>query len=55
VAFPAVQLVRRVLLKDTAPAGLAHDLELCPALAAWEERIRRLPWFEKTYPPHWRS
>ena len=26
-----------------------------PAIAAWCERIRALPGYERTYPPHWRA
>jgi hypothetical protein len=28
---------------------------LTPALVAWKSRIEALPYFDKTYPPHWRS
>ena len=28
---------------------------LTPALAAWKRRIEALPYFDETYPPHWRA
>jgi glutathione S-transferase len=41
---------------------LAQDLDLdlvpiasrLPAISAWSDRIRALPGFERTYPPHWK-
>jgi hypothetical protein len=26
-----------------------------PQLLAWKARIEALPYFDKTYPPHWRQ
>jgi glutathione S-transferase len=25
-----------------------------PVIASWRDRIRALPGYERTYPPHWR-
>jgi glutathione S-transferase len=42
------------------PIAQDLDLELAPvasrfpAIAAWWDRIRALPGFERTYPPHWK-
>jgi glutathione S-transferase len=42
------------------PVALDLDLELAPvatrfpAISAWWERVRGLPNFDRTYPPHWK-
>jgi glutathione S-transferase len=49
--YPLLALWKRFELKKP-------DLDLTPArglkLRAWAERIEALPYFAKTYPPHWR-
>jgi glutathione S-transferase len=58
VAYPAVESLMRAAGKDTAKS---FDLALLPlerhypAIADWRERIRALPGYERTYPPHWRA
>jgi hypothetical protein len=29
--------------------------EFTPAVAEWMKRIEALPYYERTYPPHWRG
>jgi glutathione S-transferase len=54
---PQVGHLQRAMSK---PVALDLDLELAPvpsrfpAITAWWERIRALPNFERTFPPHWR-
>jgi glutathione S-transferase len=57
VVYPFVALLRRALEK---PAGeglrdalLPLDRDF-PALAAWARRLEALPYFAKTFPPHWK-
>ena len=58
VAHPAIESLLRAAGKDAAKA---FDLNLLPlerhyqSIAAWRERIRALPGYERTYPPHWRT
>ena len=52
VLYPEIAYVKRIGAKKPA-SGLAGIL---PApIAAWAARIEALPYFEKTFPPHWRS
>ncbi len=52
VLYPDVAYVKRIGAKKPE-SGLAGIL---PApIAAWAARIEALPYFEKTFPPHWRS
>jgi glutathione S-transferase len=47
--YPLVALLRRSEQKEPAyPANLG------PNLAAWAKRIESLPFYDKTFPPHWR-
>jgi glutathione S-transferase len=54
---PQVGHLHRAMSK---PIARDLDLELAPvesrfpAIAAWWDRIRALPGFERTYPPHWK-
>jgi glutathione S-transferase len=50
--YPLVAFIDRcrVKLPDLDPAAL-----LTPELAAWKARIEALPYFDKTYPPHWKK
>ena len=48
---------------NTAGKDAAKNFELAllplqrhyPAISAWCERIRALPGYDRTYPPHWRA
>lgn len=56
--FPLVQLCLRAASKDAAKQfnlGIAPLAEYYPHLAAWVRRIELLPYYERTYPPHWRQ
>ena len=58
VVLPVIESLLRAAGKDAAKA---FDLRLAPLnavypnLAAWHERMKALPGFERTYPPHWRT
>jgi glutathione S-transferase len=52
VLYPDVAYVKRIGVKK--PESQLADI-LPPAIAQWAARIEALPWFEKTFPPHWRS
>lgn len=50
-------LLRAVGKEEAAPFELGF-LPLdgrYPKLAAWMARVEALPWFDRTWPPHWRS
>jgi glutathione S-transferase len=58
VAHPTIESLLRAAGKEAAKAfdlGLLPLERHYPALAAWRERIRALPGYERTYPPHWRA
>ncbi|MCM2327573.1 MAG: glutathione S-transferase family protein [Lysobacter sp.] len=52
VMYPDIAYVKRIGLKkpESKLAGI-----LPPPIAQWAARIEALPYFEKTFPPHWRS
>src|SRR5262249_2180420 len=50
--YPFLRLLRR--LGERLPQHSADDL-LGPRLRAWMGRIEALPYYERTYPPHWRG
>ncbi len=52
VLYPDVAYVKRIGAKKPASK---LDAILPPAIAQWAARIEALPYFDKTYPPHWRS
>ena len=52
VLYPEIAYVKRIGEKKPA-SGLAGMLP--PPIAAWAARIEALPYFGKTFPPHWRS
>ncbi len=52
VLYPEIAYVKRIGGKK--PATQLGGM-LPPALAAWAGRIESLPFFDKTFPPHWRS
>lgn len=55
--YPFVEILLRAGAKDSAQPlglGLLPFAERYPAVDAWRGRIRALPGYDKTYPPHWR-
>jgi glutathione S-transferase len=56
----AVYPIVRLLMRANEKAKPEHDLGLralaatYPALARWMGRIEALPYYDRTYPPHWR-
>lgn len=48
--YPFVALLARYELRDPS---LGFTRALGPRLSAWKARIEALPYFDKTYPPHW--
>jgi glutathione S-transferase len=58
VAHPTVESLLRAAGKDAAKPFDLGWLPLgnrYPGIAAWRDRIRALPGYDKTYPPHWRA
>jgi len=58
VAYPTVEILLRAAGKEAAKPfdlGLLPFADRYPATAAWRERVRALPGYDKTYPPHWRQ
>jgi glutathione S-transferase len=51
VLYPDVAYVKRIALKK--PQSRLEGI--LPPIAQWAARIEALPYFEKTFPPHWRS
>jgi glutathione S-transferase len=49
--YPLLGIARRV---ETKKPDLGIGAALGPKLQAWAKRIEALPYFEKTYPPHWK-
>ncbi len=56
--LPGIKTMQRAFAKPAA-AELDHGLEplakACPRLAAWVERMEKLPGYDATFPPHWRT
>ena len=55
--YPSIEILLRAAGKDSAQPlglGLLPFAERYPAIEKWRERIRALPGYDKTYPPHWR-
>ena len=50
--YPMVAFLERCKVKLPTFEG---DALLSPQLRAWKARIEALPYFDKTYPPHWRA
>ena len=50
--YPYLAFLGRV--DNRKPAYHLHAL-VPPKLAAWMKRIEALPYFERTYPPHWKA
>jgi glutathione S-transferase len=58
VVHPVIENLLRAAGKEAAKdfdLGLLPFERRYPALAAWRERIRALPGYDRTYPPHWRA
>ena len=55
--YPFIETLLRAAGKDSArplELGLLPFAQRYPAIEAWRQRIRALPGYDKTYPPHWR-
>jgi len=52
VMYPDIAYVKRIGAKK--PASRLEGI-LPPAIAQWAARIESLPFFDRTFPPHWRS
>lgn len=50
--YPRVAMLRR--LDQRKPELRAGEL-IGPRLGAWMKRIEALPYYDRTYPPHWRT
>ena len=50
--YPYLAFLGRV--DNRKPGYYLHAL-VPPKLAAWMKRIEALPYFERTYPPHWKA
>jgi glutathione S-transferase len=50
--YPMIALTLR-MEKRFLPS-LALDATIGPSMRAWMKRIESLPYYDKTYPPHWR-
>jgi glutathione S-transferase len=50
--YPLVAFLDRCAIKlpDFTPASV-----MTPQFAAWKARVEALPYFDKTYPPHWKK
>jgi glutathione S-transferase len=51
--FPWIRMLHRI--EDRAPDLGYKRTDLPPKLAAWVARIEALPYYDRTYPPHWRG
>ena len=51
--FPWMRMLPRI--EERAPSLGYKRTDLPPKLAAWIARIEALPYFDRTYPPHWRG
>lgn len=50
--YPLIALALRMQLRKP---DLGIQAGIGPALAAWMGRFEALPYFDKTYPPHWKA
>jgi len=48
--YPMLAMIRRTAARFDAGA-----VPFGPRVAAWMQQIEALPYFERTYPPHWRT
>jgi glutathione S-transferase len=56
--LPMLEILLRAAAKDAAKPldlGVLPIETAYPAIAKWRDRIRALPAYDKTYPPHWRG
>jgi glutathione S-transferase len=56
--YPMVKSVTRAAGKPAAApfeGGLGQLRETYPRVGAWMTRIESLPYYDRTYPPHWRA
>ncbi len=56
--YPGLQLMERVLPKagyDSLTSDLLPLPEKFTHIGRWEKLIEALPFFERTYPPHWKA
>jgi glutathione S-transferase len=51
--FPWIRMLPRI--EERAPGFGYKPTDFPPKLAAWLARIEALPYYDKTYPPHWRG
>ncbi|MEX0957869.1 MAG: glutathione S-transferase family protein [Burkholderiales bacterium] len=51
-AYPIIALALRIQKRK---AELGIDASIGPRLKAWMSRVEALPYYEKTYPPHWKQ
>jgi glutathione S-transferase len=57
-AYPMLKSIARAAGKPAAAPfaeGLADLAARYPATAAWMARLEALPFYDRTYPPHWRN
>lgn len=53
--FTVYPLVALALRLERRKADLGIKSALGPKLSAWMQRIEALPYFARTYPPHWKQ
>jgi glutathione S-transferase len=51
--FPFLRMLKRI--EDRKPGQGIPDDRLPPKLRAWKGAIEKLPYYEKTIPPHWKG
>jgi glutathione S-transferase len=51
--FPWIRMLPRI--EERAPGLGYKPADLPPKLGAWLARIEKLPYYDRTYPPHWRG
>ncbi|MCZ6803908.1 MAG: glutathione S-transferase family protein [Proteobacteria bacterium] len=50
--YPFITFMQRLKIKNP---DLIFDDAMGPNLTAWKKRIESLPYYDKTYPPHWKQ
>lgn len=48
--YPILAMVRRLASRFSQ-----EPIEFSPRMAAWMQQVEALPYYERTYPPHWRG
>jgi glutathione S-transferase len=51
--YPIIALALRMQDRKQPQIGIRESLG--PRLTAWMRHVEALPYFERTYPPHWKS